>query len=237
MSTAMEEPWSPEPELREPPPRRIQPSEFPDLNAPNVSMYRALGGALIAVGVILLVLGMSGRGAGMIVAAVVAVAGGALALTLPGRKAAQARERAERLVKTGRPIMARILSSANMTGSSQYGRTVTYMISLPGKEDPIRRDVNADERALPKRIPANVTALIDPANTNDAELYCALPFRAVAPAGAPAPDPLADLPTTVPAESQMGTVPADAAPSAQTQGQTQGQQQTPSSGYQGLPWE
>ena len=231
MSTSIEDPWSPEPELREPPPRRLQPSEYPDLNAPNVSQFRLAGGVLLAVGVVLLVLGMSGRGAGMIVAGVIAAALGGTALTMPGRKAAQALARAERLVTNGQPVMARIVTASNLTGDSVHGRVVTYMITLPGG-DVVRRDVNADERALPKNIPGNVTALIDPADTRDVELYCALPFRAVL-SQAPAPDPLADLPTAAPAgESQMGTVDTPEQPSSQSQSQQQS-----TSGYQGLPWE
>lgn len=224
MSTSIEEPWSPEPELREPPPRRLQPSEHPDLNVPNVSLFRIIGGTLLVLGVVLLVLGMSGRGTGMIIAGVIAAAGGAVGQTLPARKAAQARARAERLVTHGQPVMARIVSASNLTGDSLHGRVVTYMMTLPGG-DVVRRDVNADERVLPKQIPGNVTALIDPADTRDVELYCALPFRAVS---RPAPDPVADPPVHAPGEPQMGTV--------DVQQQTQSQQQS-ASGYQGLPWE
>jgi hypothetical protein len=137
------------------------------------------------------------------------------------------------LVRDGQPIMARIVSASNLTGDSVHGRSVTYLVTLPGGEV-ARREVNADERALPKGIPGNVTALLDPANTNDVELYCALPLRAV-PRAAPAPDPLAAAPTSgesLAGESDPGTSPPP------EPGQTQSQQQKQSStGYQGLPWE
>jgi hypothetical protein len=242
MSTPVEEPWSPEPELRDPTPRRVQPSEFPDLNAPNVTVYNAAGGVLIALGVVLLVLGIAGRGVVFILLGVVLGAVGGFALTMPARKAAQVKERAERLVRNGQPIMARIVTAENLTGDSVHGRSVSYMVTLPGGEV-VRREVNADDRTLPKRIPGNVTALIDPANTNDVELYCALPFRAVSripvAAAAAAADPLADLPTATPSGTgTMGTVegnkPQDSPPPQQ---QSQQQGSPKKSDYQGLPWE
>lgn len=234
MSTTVEEPWSPEPELREPTPRRLRPTDYPDYNTPNVTLFRIVGGLLLLGGVALLALGLARFGSASVVIGVIAALLGAAALTVPGRKAAQARARAERLVQHGQPVMARIVSAENLTGDSIHGRTATYMMTLPGGES-IRRYVNVDERALPKRIPGNVTALIDPANTNDVELYCALPFRAVA-RPAPAPDPLTDLPTAAPAsptDGQMGSVEPD---KPQEQPQPQSQPQSPP-GYQGLPWE
>jgi hypothetical protein len=85
---------------------------------------------------------------------------------------------------------------------------------LPGG-DARRRDgaprCNADERRLPKRIPGKATILLDP-ETGDAELYCALPFRAMmrpgtAPTPAPAPTPAYQppvAPTPTPADPLAG---------------------------------
>ncbi len=236
MSTIVEEPWSPEPELREPAPRRLQPAEYPDLNVPDVKLYTAVGSVLLVVGALLIVLGIVGSGAGFAIGGALAGAAGAAALTLPPRKAARARARAERLVRDGQPIMARIVGATNSTGDSIYGRTVSYFVTLPGGEV-ARREVNADERALPKRIPGNVTALLDPADTNDVELYCALPVRAVVRA-APAPDPLAASdPGAPPGDGRMASADSVAQRTPQEQGQTQSQQNQSSSGYQGLPWE
>lgn len=222
MSTPIEEPWSPEPELRDFPPRRLKPSEYPDLNVPNVKIYTIAGIALLVVGLVLLVLGLARGQVALDLVGIVALVAGGGAMVLAPRKAVQVTERAERLVGTGQPVMARILSADNLTGDSVHGRSVKYQVTLPGGEI-VHRDVNVDERALPKRLPANVTALMD-MRTSDVELYCALPFRAI-PKN-PVPQPAAQ-----PAQQQ---VQPGAGPGA-----TQQQQQQPKSpsGYQGLPWE
>ena len=231
MSTTVEEAWSPEPELRVPPPRRLRPSEYPDLNSANVTNFMIIGVVGLVAGIALIVMGVTGNVLLLILGILLAIGGGA-ALLLPRKQAANFQERAERLVREGQPVMARIVTADNMTGSSTYGRTVSYMVTIPGGEV-MRREVNADERALPKRIPANVTALMD-MRTNDVELYCALPFRAVAPPEA-APDPMADLPMNSAAGegSQMGKMEPDK-PAAPPPGQSQEQGK---STYQGLPWE
>lgn len=246
MSTAIEEAWSPEPELHLPPPRRLQPSPFPDLNAPNVAAFNIAGIAGLVLGAVLLVLGLlGGPNVLLLILGIALAAAGAAALTLPKRKAEAARARSERLVREGTPVMARIVTSTNLTGDSLYGRSVAYMITLPGG-DLVRREANADERALPKRIPANVTALID-MQTSDVELYCALPLRAVAPpqaagqqANAPAADPFADLPMAPAAAAPLAAggpapVPPTQTPTPPAPPPPAQQQQT--SGYQGLPWE
>lgn len=254
MSTAIDDAWSPEPELRLPAPRRFQPSEYPDLNAPNVGTFTLAGATGLVLGVVLLALGFAGGiKVGLLVLGVVLVIAGVAALTLPKRKAQATRERAERLVREGQPVMARIVTSVNLTGNSEFGRTVAYMITMPGGEL-VRREANADERALPRRIPANVTALLD-LGTSDVELYCALPFRALAPpeAAAAPVDPFAGIPMAATAGGPAGalgtsgvtvpgipTVPM-AAPVASPAAPPQpvppqpAQQQSP--GYQGLPWE
>jgi hypothetical protein len=128
------------------------------------------------------------------------------------------------------------------------------MITLPGG-DLVRREANADERALPKRIPANVTALLD-LRTSEVELYCALPFRAIAPPeAAQAPvDPFAGMPMaataggpaaapqTSPTTSTLPSAPPAPSQTSPATPQTSPQptpppQQQQSSGYQGLPWE
>ena len=239
MSTPTDDAWSPEPELRVPAPRRFQPSEYPDLNAPNVGTFTLAGWAGLALGVVLLAVGfVGGVKIALIVLGIALVIAGATALTLPKQKAQAARERAERLVREGQPVMARIVTSVNLTGNSEFGRTVAYMITMPGG-DLVRREANADERALPRRIPANVTALLD-INSGEAELYCALPFRAIAPpetVAAPV-DPFAGLPMAAPAGGPASAnVPAGPAAGPATPPQTPPQQQQQSAGYQGLPWE
>ena len=243
MSTPTEDAWSPEPELRVPAPRRLQPSDFPDLNAPNAAIYRLAGVTGLALGVVLIFLGIS-QGPIFLILGVALLIAGAAAMILPPRKADQTRARAERLVREGQPIMARIVNSTNLTGDSAYGRTVSYMVTLPGG-DLVRREVSADERALPKRIPANVTALMD-FRTHEVELYCALPYRAVlteaaAAAAAATADPLAAMTAgggapVAPAPGQPGAAgqPPQTLPQ---QPPLPPQQQTTSTGYQGLPWE
>lgn len=239
MSTAVDEAWSPEPELREPAPRRVTESPFPDLNRPNVVLFCSLGAVAVAVGIIFFVLGMSSRDKNVLPiagGAVLALVGG-LVLAIFPQKLRGHLSRAENLVMNGVPIIARVVSVTNMTGDSVNGRSVKYQVSMPGG-DMVHRDVNADDRALPKRIPGNVTALVD-MRSNDVEIYCALPYRAVSKA-APTPPPgarpgaagsLGDLPTAQPSngDGKMGTV--GDGPAQQPQ-QTQNK-----STHQGLPWE
>lgn len=240
---AVEEAWSIEPELRVPAPRRLEPSPYPDLNTPNVQIYTVVGGVALALGLVLIVLGFAGSGIVWAILGLLLMAGGGVALYMPKQKAQRMRERSERLVRTGLPVMARVVTADNLTGNSAYARAVSYMVTLPGG-DLVRRETNADDRALPKRIPGNVTALVD-METSEVELYCALPFRAALPAemaaaAAQSRDNQADLPlgpgvaaapTAVPAGGPAGS----AAPQPQTPPQEQ--QQKTSSGYQGLPWE
>ena len=177
----IEESWTAEPELADKPPRRIMLSEYPDLNQVNVMVYYALGGVLAAFGLVLFVLGLSGKNMLFIFGGIVLAGGGTALLVLVPQKQKQHLARAEHLVMNGIPVAARVLSSDNLTGDSTYGRAVKYQVTIPGG-DMVHRSVNADERALPKRVPGNTTALID-INTGDVELYCALPFRAVAKNG------------------------------------------------------
>lgn len=265
MPGAAEDVWMPEPELREPTPRRVVPSEYPDLNRPNVVLLCTIGAVAVVIGIVLFVLGISGKNSLFTIAGVVLCLGGGAVLAIFPQKQKAHLTRAEHLVMNGVPVMARILGANNMTGDSTHGRSVKYQVTLPGG-DLAHRDVNADDRALPRRIPCNATALLD-VKTGDAELYCALPFRAVpktspatgaAGAAAPAyptgplptaaPGALADLPTAQPAGNagpgRMGTIGDHAqptpqspqpAPTANRQPQPQPQPAKPDS--QGLPWE
>jgi hypothetical protein len=240
---AVEEAWSPEPELRVPAPRRLEPSPFPDLNTPNVQIYTVVGGIALALGLILIVLGFTGLGIVWAVLGLLLMVGGGVALYLPKQKAQQRRARSERLVRAGLPVMARIVTADNLTGNSAYARAVSYMVTMPGG-DLVRRETNADDRALPKRIPGNVTALVD-METSDVELYCALPLRAALPAemaaaAAQSRENQPDLPLGSAAAAPATAVPAGgpAGPAApQPQTPPQEQQQKTSPGYQGLPWE
>ncbi|MES2460437.1 MAG: hypothetical protein V4671_07625 [Armatimonadota bacterium] len=249
----LESTWSPEPELLENPPRRLEPvTDYPDLNKPNVVVYSGVGGALALLGLIVSIMGMSGRGIVFTLLGMLLIGAGVVLFVLVPQKAKAHEERARNLVMNGRVFGANVLTSQNMTGDSTYGRSVRYQVVMPGGEM-VHRDVNADERRLPKRIPGTATVLMDPA-TGDAELYCALPFRAVARPGtaprpapspvptpaaaspvftppAPAPDPLAGIPTATPQPTSnsgsMGTIGnLGTAPPRERQSQSQTQERS-----------
>ena len=173
----VQESWEPEPELRDKPPRRITPADYPDLNQTNLTLFYAIGGVLLLVGLVLFFMGLTGKGIGFTLGGVVLALGGTAAFVVFPQKQRAHLARAENLVTNGIPVVARVLSSENLTGDSTYGRAVKYQVTLPGGEM-AHRTTNADERALPKRVPGDTTALIDVAS-GDVELYCALPFRAV----------------------------------------------------------
>lgn len=182
--------WTPEPELKDPPPRRVEASGYPDLNRPNVTLFVGIGIAAMAGGLILLIVGLSSKNSGLSFSGGVLAVAGALVVAIFPQRARAHDARAQHLVETGLPVIARVLSAENLTGSSTYGRVIKYQVTMPGG-DLVHRQVNCDERALPKRIPADTTALVD-MNSGDVELYCALPFRAAlktVPAPAPAPTP------------------------------------------------
>ncbi len=244
----LDDTWTPEPELQENPPRRIEPvHDYPDLNKPNVAVYSGAGVALAAVGLGVSILGMSGRGFLFIALGFLLIGAGVVLFVLVPQKAKAHEERARNLVINGRVFGANVLTSQNMTGDSTYGRSVRYQVVMPGGEM-VHRDVNADERRLPKRIPGKATILLD-TETGDAELYCALPFRAqmrpgAAPTPAPAPtpaytpsapttptpaDPMAGIPVATPQTSgsgngsmgTIGAIPTPAPRERQSQSQTQ----------------
>lgn len=163
-------------------PRRYAPSPYPDMNQPNAPILLGLGGAFLVVGMILFfVASDSATGVGdlpyIFGGVVFAVAGAFMVSSFPARMR-QHRDRAANLIENGAPVMARIVKVENATGDSEYGRMVTYMITLPGQNEETRREVKADDRVLPKTIPGPCTALLD-FRTSDIELYCALPFVAV----------------------------------------------------------
>jgi hypothetical protein len=70
------------------------------------------------------------------------------------------------------------LNAENISVDNIYGRRVTYQYTNPTTGEMLHRSSNADDRALPKRIPSNVTALVDP-ETGYCDLYCALPIKVV----------------------------------------------------------
>ncbi|GAB4456874.1 MAG: hypothetical protein OHK0029_15580 [Armatimonadaceae bacterium] len=194
----VQEDWKPEPELMERPPRRIVESDASDLNKPNTLMLFGVAGGALVLGVFLLIFGLASTPTNALVAGlggVFVLAGGALAAFVP-QMVSKHRERGERLAMHGLPVMARVLSSDNMAGDNRFVRLVKYQVTLPGGEL-VHRQVQADDRLLPKRIPGNATALVD-MDTSDVELYCALPFRVIskeAPSARPAtPDPLEGMP-------------------------------------------
>lgn len=194
MQANIQESWSPEPELRDAPPRRLVNSSYDDYNRPNVMVGYAGGGGVLSAGIFLFFLGTTSWGILSVLSGIVLVIGGGAIIFLWQSKAGAHLSRAENLVTHGIPLPARVVASSNLTGDSVNGRALKYQITLPSGEM-THKDVNADERSLPPMIPATVTALFDP-RTSDIELYCALPYRAVprAVAAAATPDPLAALP-------------------------------------------
>jgi len=232
---SVDEGWSPEPELLEPTPRHFEPVfEYPDHNKPKVLLFCVIGGVIATVGFVLFGMGMGKHHTLMQIQGVLlAIVGAALLVVFP-RKGRNYELRARNMIENGRPMMANLLTSENLTGDSTYGRSIKYQVVMPGGEL-VHKTVNADERRLPKRIPGKATVLVD-VQAHDVELYCVLPYRAIltgasaAAASAPispmmappvsaplAPppglaitDPLASQPkTTQPAGSgQMGTLDA-----------------------------
>ena len=176
MNINVQENWTIEPELSEIPPRRIVLSEYPDLNRPNPLVIYGTGGVLGVGGFVLLIVGLTGSNVlftilGIVIALIGAGVVGFLGPYLIRRHLS----RGEHLVKNGVPVMARLLAADNMSGDYSSGRSVTYQVALPNGEM-MHRQVNADDRLLPRKIPANATALLD-MESNDVELYCALPYR------------------------------------------------------------
>lgn len=176
-NVTVEENWVVEPELQERPPRRVVSSDFPDLNRPNVVLFCILGALLVVGGILLFTNGMAQKKLLYDFLGVLGVALGIASLVYFPYKSRLYFQRAERLVSFGMPVAARLLSAENLHGSV-YARSVRYQVTLPGGEL-THRQINADDRALPRRIPGNVTALLDP-QSGDMEIYCALPFRAAA---------------------------------------------------------
>jgi hypothetical protein len=109
--------------------------------------------------------------------------------------------RAEHLVSYGVPVIARILSADNLTGDSTYARLVKYQVVMPGGEM-AHRTVNADERLLPSRVPADATALMD-VSTSEVELYCALPVKAAIATAPTSRIPVAVNPTYAASATSM----------------------------------
>lgn len=228
--------WSPERELMEAAPRRYAPSPYPDLNQPNALILLGLGGALLVVGLVLfLVASNNATGASdipFIGGGILFAIGGAFMVSVYPTKMKQHRDRAANLIENGAPVMARIVKVENATGDSEWGRMVTYMITMPGENEETRREVKADDRLLPKRIPGPCTALMD-FRTSDIELYCALPFIAVSKFAESAAK--TDLTSqtgipTKPVEAPTMTAPAQ----SQSQSQTQSPQPTTGGGMSPL---
>lgn len=179
MNVNVDNAWVPEPELLEAAPRRIVPFEdYPDRNRPNVLLMGGISGVLLVAGFFLFGRYISKQSLSMplMLLSIPLMLGGVAGLVYFPWRLRQHLLRSEHLLTNGAPVMARILSADNLNGDT-YARSVKYQVSLPGG-DLDHREVNVDDRALPKRIPSNVTALMD-LSTGDVELYIALPFRAV----------------------------------------------------------
>jgi hypothetical protein len=174
----VQESWTMEPELSEPTPRRIAPSGYPDLNKPNSLLFQGIGAGLMIAGIILLAFGAS-RGlslwtfTGIAIAILGMVTAVLIVPSLNNRHIA----RVKHLAENGVPVMARVLSADNVGGDNSFGRMCKFQVTTPNGEL-THRTTHADDRLLPRKIPGNVTALLD-LQTGDVELYCALPFRAV----------------------------------------------------------
>lgn len=249
VDVSVEENWTIEPELADQPPRRLTESGYPDYNKPNAMILYGVGGVGIMGGLILMFVGLAGSKIALAIFGILLALGGAfVAVYLVPQLTKKYQTRVEHLITHGVPVMARLLSADNMGGDNSDGRRLKYQIGLPNGEM-IHKDVNADDRVLPKRIPSNVTALMD-VNTGDVELYCALPYRAALknPGVKVSTDPLAPTgttttPTTVPVgPGKMGTIAVDAVPEAERPRRRPQEEEAPAkeekgSGTAGLPWE
>lgn len=208
MNVNIDETWIPEPELLETPPRRVVSfTDYPDRNRPNVPLYAGIAGALLVIGVFLYLRKVAGQSGGNIPLSIPLILAGFAGLVYFPFRLQQHLARAEHLVMNGAPVLARILSADNLNGDT-YARSVKYQVSLPGG-DLGHREVNVDDRVLPKRIPSNVTALMD-LNSGDVELYMALPLRAV-PKPVVATSPV-NAQAAAPVPQEMGTIAASDAP-------------------------
>ena len=202
---AIEENWTPEPELFDRPPRRVVASDYPDLNGVNLPLFLGIGAVLLLAGVGLFVNGLAKHAMGMTVSGLMLTGLGIADVVIFPIRQRQHVERSEHLVTHGVPVVARLISAEPLNGSAT-ARALKYQIT--GKDgDLVHREVNADDSVLPKRVPCQVTALMD-MNSGDAELYLVLPFRAV-PRTSTAP--AVETPV-VPAETGMGTVSAPVVP-------------------------
>lgn len=178
MSVNFDEQWVPEPELKDSPPRRSGPTEYPDHNRPKSTLFVGLAAVVLVVGLVVFILGAAKGVNIQIFAGVFAVLAGTAGTVWFPYRARQHDAKVERLVSLGVPVMARMLNAENISVDNIFGRRVTFQITHPSTGEILHRSTNADDRALPKRIPANVTALVDP-ETNQFELYCALPLKAI----------------------------------------------------------
>ncbi|MBC7808350.1 MAG: hypothetical protein H7145_19630 [Akkermansiaceae bacterium] len=223
--------WSPERELMEAAPRRYAPSPYPDLNQPNAPILLGLGMALLVLGLILFFVAANNATSisdvPTIAGGVVFAIGGAFMVSIFPAKMKQHRDRAANLIENGAPFMARIVKVDNSTGDSEFGRMVTYMVTLPGATEETRREVKVDDRCLPKTIPGPATALLD-FRTSDIELYCALPFVAVSKF-AQADPAKGDLTAQTGIPTKPVEMPTMTAP-IQTQSQSQTQSPAPTGG-------
>jgi hypothetical protein len=188
----IEDNWTIEPELGDTPPRRVLPSDYPDHNQPPTTHLYAVAGLLLLGGFVLFILGLNGQGGmfiGLGIVLILLSLGAGYWVSQMGNKHLA---RTRYLAENGIPVMARILASDNMGTEGGTKRLVRYQVQLPGGEM-AHRQVHCDDRALPRRIPASVTALWD-ADSGDVELYCALPFKVV-PKTASVPRPAHPTPT------------------------------------------
>jgi len=216
MSVNFDEQWVPEPELRELPPRRTVASDHPDHNRPNSVLLALISAALVVVGLSVFVVGLAqGKTDLTITGLAVAVLGVGGVLYFPYRTR-QYDARVQHLTGFGVPTLARILSAENISPDNVFGRRIIFQVTHPVSGEILHKTTNADDRALPKVIPANVTALFD-TESGDFELYCALPYRAIpkmTPVSRPAqaaPAPAAE--TSAPSMGTLST-PTASAPQA-----------------------
>lgn len=210
MSVNFDEQWVPEPELRDTPPRRTGPSEFPDHNRPKSTLFVGVAAVVLVAGLVVFILGAS-KGVNMqIVAGVFAVLAGTAGTVYFPYRARQHDSRCERLAGFGIPVMARLLNAENISVDNIYGRRVTYQYTNPTTGEMLHRSSNADDRALPKRIPSNVTALVDP-ETGHCDLYCALPIKVVPKTSPQAAKAVAEQAAAA-EPTEMGTLTAQVMP-------------------------
>lgn len=210
MSVSTEEAWIVEPELKDRPPRRIAAADRIDYNKPSTQILTISSGAVIVTGLALFAAGLVMKQTALVVAGVVVALGGIAGIVVFPGKGKAYETKVNRLVEVGIPVPARLLAAENRGTEGGNQRFVKFQYQVPGQDEPRHGDTLVDYNALPKTIPSTVTALVDP-ETNECELYIALPVKAIAKPLDRTAQAAVDAAAAKPVSTEMGAMSADPA--------------------------